>query len=521
MRFLKIICIWIASLGYTNGQSSIKCSLSDMITRAFNINPLLQRSDLQIKDAAANFQIQRSIFDYNSFARLSSNSSRDNLLEADPRNLYLTNALKSRAFDFSSGLNKRLRSGQLAEVSLNYGYNSSNFPFNNFNQNVGPFLGNNFSTINYSLTQPLLRGKGRNIVTISERTSLLYLENAKKNNEFANSLQILQIGIAYWNYYLASENLEIYTQNEARVRNVLEITKELVKADKKPQSDLILVNADLANQEKLTFLAEQNLYQSKISLGREVGLSNEESLLLEVPSNQFPTILESKYNINLVKERYIKTAKEKRADLRALGIITDAVEMQYKLAENNMKPQLDISGFVFHGSVSTGAGIGETFSSFTNNQGNNFGLGARLTFTFPTNNNLAKGNLAKSYIAIKDQKVTIDNFNRNIELNISIALNNLHNSVLVVEKAKEALDNYKEAFLNEQEKFQTGLTTLLNLILFQERLTSAELQYLAAYQQFANSIIVLRHETGTLVNQENSGFSVNINAFNTIPNSEN
>ena len=204
-----------------------------------------------------------------------------------------------------------------------------------------------------------------------------------------------------------------------------------------------------------------------------------------------------------------------------MGILTDAVEMQYKLAENNMKPQLDISGFVFHGSVSTGAGIGETFSSFTNNQGNNFGLGARLTFTFPTNNNLAKGNLAKSYIAIKDQKVNVENFNRNIELNISIALNNLHNSVLVVEKAKEALDNYKEAFLNEQEKFQTGLTTLLNLILFQERLTTAELQYLAAYQQFANSIIVLRHETGTLVNQENSGFSVNINAFNTIPNSEN
>lgn len=41
---------------------------------------------------------------------------------------------------------------------------------------------------------------------------------------------------------------------------------------------------------------------------------------------------------------------------------------------------------------------------------------------------------------------------------------------------------YKEAFRNEQEKFQTGLTTLLNVILFQERLTSSELDYLQAQQ---------------------------------------
>lgn len=522
MRLNKFLFVflWLICTKQANSQSNIKCNLSELINKAFNNNPTLKRSELVIKSSEANFQIQKSIFDYNSFARLSNNFSRNNLLDADPRNTYLNDFLKTKTWDFSGGANKKLRTGQIAEVSVNYGFNSSNFPINSFSQNIGPYVGNHSSTINYSLTQPLLRGRGRSIATASERSSVLYLENSKRDFEFSNSLQILQIGLAYWNYYVAYKNVEIYKQNENRVRNVLEITKELVKADKKPNGDLVQINADLANQEKQTFIAQQSLYAAKVNLGREVGLSNGESLMLDVPLNELPTLEGSMYKTDLDKNSFIKTAKEKRADLKGNQIITESLELQYKLAENNTKPQLDLSGFVFHGSLSTGSGIGETFSSFTNNQGSNYGLGARLSFTFPVNNNLAKGNLAKSVIAIKDQQVYNDNLNRNIELNISNALNNLNNSVLVLEKAKEALNNYKEAFANEQVKFQTGLTTILSLILFQERLTTSELQYLYAYQQFANAIIILRHETGTLVSQEKNGFTVDPRAFYIIPNSE-
>ena len=52
----------------------------------------------------------------------------------------------------------------------------------------------------------------------------------------------------------AYKSLDIYIQNENRVRDVLNMTIELVKADKKPQSDLAQVNADLSNQERLTAL---------------------------------------------------------------------------------------------------------------------------------------------------------------------------------------------------------------------------------------------------------------------------
>lgn len=92
----------------------------------------------------------------------------------------------------------------------------------------------------------------------------------------------------------------------------MDVTKELIKADKKPAGDLAQVNADLANQEKLTALAEQSLFEARVNLGRAIGLSNEESLQLGIPVNDFPTIPESEYRIDLDRTAFIKIAKEKK-----------------------------------------------------------------------------------------------------------------------------------------------------------------------------------------------------------------
>ncbi|MFZ4931649.1 TolC family protein [Chryseobacterium sp. Mn2064] len=523
MRLYRFIFVIFTGFSISNlyGQSKINCDLVEISNRAFEKNPTLKRSAYTIRNAEADLQIQKSVFDINAFSEVSVKTNRYTLFDADPKNEFVDKILKTNTLDFSAGLRKKLRSGQITDISLKYGFNNNNFPYDSFDQYVGAFWGNHLSSVNLSLTQPLLRGRGRDITTISERISQLYIENTKSNNEFANSTTILQIGQAYWNYYLAYKSLEIYKENEGRIRNVFEVTKELIKADKKPAGDLAQVNADLANQERFTAIAEQSLYEARVNLGRVIGLSNEESLQLDIPVNEFPAITESEYRTGLDRAAFIRIAMERRSDIKAVETISDALEMQYKLAENNTKPQLDLTGFVFYGGAIAGNGIDKLFSSFTNNEGRNMGAGAKLTFTFPLNNNLAKGNSAKSLVSLNDQKVSNENLQRNIQLNISNAINKLDNSVIALQRAKEALDSYTEAFNSEQIKLQAGLTTILNVILFQERLTTSELEYLQAYQQFAVAIISLRHETGTLISQGDKGFTLNRDVFYTIPNTAN
>jgi outer membrane protein len=513
--------VLIAAFNSSHSQSKIKCDLIEISSIAFNKNPNIISSYYAIQNAEAGMQVQAGTFDYNLNSGLSYQRSRYNLYDADPRNEFIDSPLKSNSVEFSANLQKRFRTSQIAEVSLRYLYKDSNFPFNNFNEFVGPFYGNHTGVINFSLTQPLLRGRGKRIATTGERISSLYIDKNKDEYEFTNSYEILQIGIAYWSYYTAYKSLDVYIQNETRVRNLLEMTNELVKADKKPQGDLAQINADLTNQERLTVVARQNLYNARLNLGRAIGLSDQESQQLDVPMNDFPAVADSGYKENTNNEPFLKAAIKNRGDLKAVNKITEATELQYQLAENNLKPQLDLTGFAYYGSTSNGNGMDKTLTAFVNNQGQDVGGGAKLTFLFPLNNNIAKGNYAISKIAVKDQEVISNNTQRNIELNINIALNNLSNSVLILEKAKESMAFYQQAFNNEQEKFQIGLTTLFNLMQFQERFTFSELEYLNAEQQFSNAIISLRHETGTLISKENLDFNALRNAFYTVPKIEN
>ncbi|MEO0581446.1 MAG: TolC family protein, partial [Bacteroidota bacterium] len=69
----------------------------------------------------------------------------------------------------------------------------------------------------------------------------------------------------------------------------------------------------------------------------------------------------------------------------------------------------------------------------------------------------------------------------------------------------------------EQIKFQNGLTTLLNLILFQERLTFSQLDYLNAQQEFALAIVNLRNETGTLIKVGDESSWTDLQTFYTLP----
>lgn len=501
-------------------QSEISSNLIDISNVAFNKNPSIKQSVNTIRDAEANLQIQTSVFDYILLSELSYQRSFNNLLDPDPRNQFIDKYFKTNTFDFNSGLQKKFRGGQRAELGANYNFNSNNFPFDNFNQSVNPYFGNHSGTLSLSITQPLLKGRGRLVTTIPEKISELYIETAKNNFEFSNSYEILQISLAYWNYYTAFKSLEIYRQNENRARSVLEMTKELVKADKKPAGELVQISADLANQERLTVLAEQDFYNTKLNLGRTIGLSQKESENLDDPTNEFPAVSSSGYSELLNEDSLLEIAIDNRGDVKGNSNVYTALEKQLILSGDNLKPQLDLTGFIFNGSSDQGNGFSKPFSSFFNNNGQNIGVGARLTFSFPLNNNLAKGNLAKSEIALDNQQIANDNLIRNIKINISIAIGNFQNSVLVLEKAKTSLENYRQAFENEQIRFQTGLTTLLNVILFQERLTNAELQYLQASQQFANSIVILRHETGTLIAQENQGFTINKDRFYTIPNAK-
>ena len=506
-KYMLFISTLFIGFGALQAQDTIEANLMTLSKMTLNKSPLIKRNGLLIDQAEANFRSQRSSFDYNLTSGYTISKNKLAPFDADPRNQLLTGRLETNRSDFSIGLQKRFRTGLIAEVRSNYNSASDNFPINSFGIDVGPNLSDDAASATFSLTQPILRGNGLKVTTAFERSAALDIESSKENFTLNTAFELSQLGKSYWQYVAAYESLKIFESNEDRVRHVLEITRELVNGDKKPESDLVQIQADLADKERQTTVAEQALYSARINLGRVIGISETESQRIGNPENTFPNVMESKFSIENQESFFLSLAKENRKDIAAIDYTLEGLDLQLSAAKNSTLPQLDLTGFVTYGGAAVGGGIDQYFNAFSNNQGRSAVTGLGITFSFPLNNNLAKANLAKNNIAIEDQTIAYTNLIRNIELNVSIANNNLINSVLILEKAEETLNFYQQVFDNEQTKFQNGLTTLLNLILFQERLTFSQLDYMQAQQQFATAIVDLRFETGTLLTSEAKAIS--------------
>ena len=240
--------------------------------------------------------------------------------------------------------------------------------------------------------------------------------------------------MGYWQYLGATRALAIYQSNEARVNRVLEITTDLVKADKKPTSDLVQIQADLKDKERQTIAAQQRLFAARQNLGRQIGLTTVESEGIGLPVNDFPTLAEETTTIDL--PQLIAIAHANRTDLKALEKALAIANVSLEIANNNLKPQLDITAFVTYGGTDTGNSLTRFFSALGQREGRNYRVGVGLSYVFPVNNNAAEAALLSNQLQYSDQEIQIKNQIRNIELNVSIAYNNFLNSIEALKKSK-------------------------------------------------------------------------------------
>ena len=69
------------------------------------------------------------------------------------------------------------------------------------------------------------------MATAFERAAKFELKSTEENFELNTAFELQQLGAAYWQYLATYESLIIFKENESRVKRVLEVTTELVKAD--------------------------------------------------------------------------------------------------------------------------------------------------------------------------------------------------------------------------------------------------------------------------------------------------
>lgn len=373
------------------------------------------------------------------------------------------------------------------------------------------------ATLSLSLTQPLLRGRGRTAAAAQESAAVEDAQAAGLRFSHARAEQVLGTVLAYWSCRAAHETVEIQLGAERRAAVFLDEERRMVEERERAPADLFQVRANLADARANLADAERGYAQARRQLGSAMGIPWREIERLGPPADSFE-LLDAAAPAAPDVEALVRLALEGRADLRAVRAERSSAGILVAAARRALEPQLDFTAQVGYAGAASGRGTATFFDPFTRRlAGPNVFAG--LTFQFPTRNRAARGALAQQQAREGAAAIGADELARQIGSDVALAASLLVIARRELQNALEARDAFRVAKDNELAKLRSALSTTFDVLQIDTRLTAAHLSVVRAQSRVAEAVARLRFETGTLLAPGDDGGAPTLQALTSPPTS--
>jgi len=411
------------------------------------------------------------------------------------------------------GLEKQFRTGIKIGPNMKVYRSGSNLD-NFFMFNTVP---DNYSTLNFTLEIPLLKGFGQDVAGADEKTAGVNLEATRLDLTHTVSQSVLTTVQAYWSYLGAKKKLEIYRESEGSASKLVDNLQQLVAAKENPVTDLVQSQASLAEKTALRITAEQQLLEAQKGLGLAMGLKSQEVLALPPPRDSYPEPVAGRAdNIADKKEKCLLLAEKYRADLLALKEKEKAAQILLVAAQKNLKPELNATLGLGYGGLQESGNFKDYLNAVNHNTAG-LNYSAALTFKYPLGNNAAQGAAAQRLAQRRQSHIQVIDLDRKIRSNVLVTLEALPRYRAGLKKAREAVALYRRGYDDENLRFRMGMSTIIDLITVQNRLSTAMVTEVDSHLDYANAIIRLRYETGTLILKEKEQYRLEMKRLILIP----
>jgi outer membrane protein TolC len=245
-----------------------------------------------------------------------------------------------------------------------------------------------------------------------------------------------------------------------------------------------------------------------------MGLTADRAAALPAPLDAFPALADDV--TAHTDPRLLDTALANRPDLDATRERERETRTLTVPARDQLRPQVDLQVNVGYSGLVEGNQFPGLFTS----------IGSRLTgpnflaaviVSQAKDNNTAHGQLLQTEAAHRQAQIRVDDLSRSIQSNVKIAQDNLERSAERARLLNTAASEYRVALDNERDKAQLGRSTVIELLLIEDRLTASQLDEVTSMQAYASALAQLRYETGTLIGGDAPGFVIAPAALTTVP----
>lgn len=369
-------------------------------------------------------------------------------------------------------------------------------------------------TLSFGLTVPLARNPGT-IAGAAREAAQAELDAARADLEHAAAASLLDVALAYWDYAARQRRLDVAAAAHQRSSALVDELRRMIAADEVPAAEIDTALANRAQRAAARAAAQAELADARRRLVRAMGLGIGAMTSLPVPMDEFPA---PPPLAQLDAQPWLDTALARRPDLRATALRVTGSGVRLQGAREARKPQLDLGLELATNGLREDTRLGG--AAFRDRRGTT--AGATLSFAWPVQNSGAQAKL----LAASSRRDALQLAQREqrdaAATGIATAVERAARAVEQLHAAREAVRRFRGALDAEQAKRRSGLSTVLDVIVLEERLNNALLAEADLSQQYASAIAQLRFELALLLHRQDDGrYRFDIGDFFQLPTNPN
>ncbi len=354
---------------------------------------------------------------------------------------------------------------------------------------------NNFNPmLNFSLTQPLLRGFGKSVneAALLDATDNEWLNKISLRQAVAD--QITQVIVAYRALILSGNNLQNQRLQLQEAKKSYAINKKKIAAGQLEPTGNIQQSYQIESLSLMVEQGENDFQTATQDLLQAIGLDPETHL--SVPSDvvveaiRVPDLQQTIAQALAHNTLYLAQKMALRADERA-----------YKIAKNQQLWQLDLGANVQSGTLNDVTGTNNGFRGIYN--GNNVTEAASLTLTVPLHDVSRRSQLINAKIRLEKDRLNLIAAKRALITNITNTINNIKSLAKRYQLAQKQVKLAEQSYALEKKKQQAGIATALDVNNTQNQLIQAQSGLISAKIAYLNQISALQRTLGTTLDHWN------------------
>ncbi len=456
---------------------TLRIELQEAILTALERNPALSIQRLTPKIAKTVVKEQGAVYDPTLSASINKTKTKQQrFLGSRPDPFELT----SNRSQYDVGLSQNLPLGTTISANASMIASLSSIYTDQYSGNVG-----------ITITQSLLQGLGPGYNLANLRRARLDYEISQAELRRVAEEVIANIEKAYWDLYLAQEEIQIQQRSMELANKQLRESQERLAVGKLPELELAAVHAEVATRQEALIDAQSRYEQARLQIIYLLNPDRPSSwatvpLPLDRPFIPVDTLAPM--------EEHEQLALKFRPDLRQAQLSLQKGEVEIARTRNGLLPRLDF--FITLGRTTYSKTFREAIPDV---QSPFYEINGGLTFNFPLTDRKAIAQYVRAQYSQDQLELALKNMEKLVQWDVRSAYIEVLRSREQIAATRVARELQAKKLDAELEKFRVGRSTNFLVLQAQRDFTASQLNEARAMVAYLNALVNLYLMEGTLL----------------------